>query len=89
MPQALGEDGLDLLLEQGAELRLQDLGVQLVRVLDVAQDLAGAELLEGVHVEPFQAQGEGCRQGLPAEVAEQHLVRQPAGEAGEAVQQRL
>ena len=89
VPQALGEDGLDLLLEQGAELRLQHLGVELVRVLDVAQDLAGAELLEGVHVEPFQAQGEGRRQGLPAEVAAQHLVRQPAGEAGEAVQQRL
>ena len=69
MPQALGQYGLDLLFEQRAELRLQHLGVQLVRVFDIAQDFAGTELLEGVHIEPFQAQGEGRRQGLPAEVA--------------------
>ena len=89
MPQALGQHGLYLLLEQGAERWLLDLGVELIRVLDVAQDLAGTEFLEGIHVESFQAQGEGRWQGLPAEVAAQHPVRQPAGKAGEAMQQWL
>ena len=89
MPQALGQHGFDLFLEQGAERRLPDLGVEFIRVLDVAQDLASTKFLEGIHVESFQAQGEGRRQGLPAEVAAQHPVSQPAGKTSEAMQQRL
>lgn len=89
VPQVLGQHGLCLLLEQSAKFRLLDLGIGLVRVLEIAQDLAGTEFLEGIHVESFQAQDEGRWQGLPAEVAAQHPVRQPAGKAGETVQQRL
>ena len=89
VPQAEAEGGLDVLLEALAEGRVLDARVELLRVLDVAQHFAGAELLEAVHVQPLDAHHEGRWQGLPAIAAAQQAVGDPAGGTGDTVHEGL